>query len=442
MRPPSQVPTILSPCRLQQARLFHSGGAVATQKAHAFRNPRGKAGMRDMLVEEPNSAVLRGKKFLHSPADALAVIRAVERKYGAVREYRFTRDFELPSNYQLYVNVAFRDPKAFERIPLKPESFTVALPSTISNRPGGVGLDDLEPVLQPQEYVDLDIPTFGNVMDDAVVESGKEETTFTIERTGNIFYFKVFHIRELIAAPGVNWYTPSSASKVSPSEGVAQSFINWGGFHELTPIPAETPIPTSEIFRLSAISHARMRRALRTHSETLRIPNPYEIVAANTNASASKLDWEPLPGHESAPTDTPMPSTIQAETGQPHIESQPCNSAGATSQSTAPTPALVADTAQPSTLPETSTAIPASVSEAEAIAARMARPPSRPMQTSPPKKQKKPQRQGQGQKPSQKSLRDLRNQALHARQSQSANREPTTPATVKDKISSFFSNIF
>lgn len=37
------------------------------------------------------TAFIRTTKFIESPADVFAIIRAVERKYGALTEYRFLR---------------------------------------------------------------------------------------------------------------------------------------------------------------------------------------------------------------------------------------------------------------------------------------------------------------------------------------------------------------
>ncbi|KAG5647077.1 hypothetical protein DXG03_001447 [Asterophora parasitica] len=333
MRPPSRLPTVLSQCRRTQARPFHSE-TVQNQRAQSFRNDRHGSSSRPrerLLKEEPNSAVVRGKKFLSSPAEALAVIRAVERKYGAVREYRFTKDFELPSHYQIYVNVAFRDPNAFERIPLKPEPFTVTLPSTIANRPGGIGLDELQAVLQPQEYVKSNIPSFGDIME--TVEGDKEEElTFTIERA------------------------------------------------ELGPNTPKT-IPT------------------------------------NADATASTLDWEPLPGHESAPTDTPMPSAIQAEA-----------EAASTSSRSRPTDTTSQTISPPAPPIPSTTSTPVPVNQAETIASQKTKP----------KKHKAPKRKVETPRTkATSSLRDLRTQALQARQNQ-----PPPEASVKGKISSFFSNIF
>ncbi|GLB37720.1 hypothetical protein LshimejAT787_0407710 [Lyophyllum shimeji] len=426
---------------LGSARTLHQGGAAAAEQARASRNSRRLTGRTRSRgggpqSEEPDSAFLRGNKFLRSAADALAVIRAVERKYGAVREYRFQKDFELPTHYQHIISVAFRDPKAYERIPVETETFSVTLPGTTHDRPGGVGLDELEPVLQSADYVESSLPSFGNIMDDIDngAEGEGEEVTFTISRAD------------------LNWYTPATFPGSLPaSESLSRCFIRWGGFHELQPISAETPISKADIFRPSTIDSPCMRLALRRHSETLRIPNPYEALSTTaSDSSQPALNWEPLPGHESAPTDTPMPSVIQATSGQPFMVTQTSAPANVNSQKTESAPATVPEiehTSQPTTLRDTSTSIPATVAEVEAIAASMENSPSRPKQTTSPK-QKKPQRQApaEGQKDKQTSLRELRNQALQARQRESAKRaekqQELEPPTVKQKLSNFFSNIF
>jgi hypothetical protein len=51
----------------------------------------------------------------------------------------------------------------------------VALPKTIFDRPGGIGLDELEEVLERQEFVHkVSLPEFGSVMN-SVLQSGREE---------------------------------------------------------------------------------------------------------------------------------------------------------------------------------------------------------------------------------------------------------------------------
>ncbi|KAG5651632.1 hypothetical protein H0H81_008009 [Sphagnurus paluster] len=174
MRPPS-FPSVASPSRL---RAFHA-------KAYNTRPQRRRP---DFIEELPNSALIRlhGHRLLDSPAEALALIRTVERKYGAIREYRFLKDFEVQSYYQVFVNVAFQDPKALARLPAKGETVNFTLPTTISNRPGGVGLDELEPFLAAQEFADSKVPSFDNVMGN-VMENKKEEVIkFTIEATGTL----------------------------------------------------------------------------------------------------------------------------------------------------------------------------------------------------------------------------------------------------------------
>lgn len=81
----------------------------------------------------------------------------------------------MPSRYQNMIQVSFCDTKSYQAIPIASETISVTLPLKVHDRPGGIGLDDLEPILESQGYVkDADIPAFGNIMD-SVIEKGEKE---------------------------------------------------------------------------------------------------------------------------------------------------------------------------------------------------------------------------------------------------------------------------
>ncbi|KAG5651631.1 hypothetical protein H0H81_008008 [Sphagnurus paluster] len=251
---------------------------------------------------------------------------------------------------------------------------------------------------------------------------------------------------------------------LKPDTDVARSFIAWGGFHEMKPIPAETPLPTSQLFRSDGIDQARMRRALRDYSAMLHESSPFETFKDFDSSKESTLtpvlDWEPLPGHESTTTDTPMPSAIHAEVAQKELHTleailtpKPTIAPAATSEtsSTTITVEVAQETPGPATPLPVAPKMPASVVEAEAIAARITQSPIRPPKQKQKQKQKnkKPQAPTTArptqQPPPQKSLREIRNEALQARQSEFAKREQAKaeePQTVKSKLSSFFGSIF
>jgi hypothetical protein len=59
----------------------------------------------------------------------------------------------------------------------------VPAPLIVQDRPGGIGLDELEGLLERQEYVkESGLPVFENVMDN-VLQSGGDENDRVIEFT-------------------------------------------------------------------------------------------------------------------------------------------------------------------------------------------------------------------------------------------------------------------
>lgn len=88
----AQPPRLLTPCRLQwQARRTNTTAAGTKryrQESSTFAADRLKL---PALKTPEQSAYVKTGRFLESPAQAFAVIRAVERKYGAVNEYHIAK---------------------------------------------------------------------------------------------------------------------------------------------------------------------------------------------------------------------------------------------------------------------------------------------------------------------------------------------------------------
>ncbi|RDB25360.1 hypothetical protein Hypma_007614 [Hypsizygus marmoreus] len=307
--------------RLQRSqRAFSDSGSPARRDDQGVSNVAQRG--TPVYIPEARTAYIRLSRFLRSPVEGYAVMRALERKYGAIREFRLLRDYEVHSVYQNIVHVSFRDPETLKRIPETKETLSIVLPSIDLNSPGGVGLDELESVLESQEYTDdASIPAFGNVMDSVMQEDAEEGA----EKTSNIVECTV----ERSKAP---FYTPSAYTGpniVRRRSVIADSFIKWGGFYPLEPIPTETKITDSELFGTTNLDHVRMRRVLRAYCDQVGQLNPYEIypVLAEKPSTVQPLpepevpkpEWEPLPGHESSPEDTPMPSAVQAAPVQPEF---------------------------------------------------------------------------------------------------------------------------
>ncbi|KAF8653312.1 hypothetical protein AX16_004012 [Volvariella volvacea WC 439] len=259
------------------------------------------------------TAFIRTWEFIKSPAHAYAIIRKVEEKYGAIQEYKFAKDYELPSEYQSSVIVVFKDPESYKRLPLEPETFHVSEPLVL-DQPGGIGLDDLKELLEPRKKTDQSTLSIDEIM--VNIRKGMNESP-----TGKTMMCKIERAHKERSTPN---RLPQSGSSRQIREQVSRRFLDWGGFYELSPIDTNTPITDDELFGQSTLDHVRMRRVLRKHSEATGIPNPYEReptspISSNMTAKPMNNDlrqWKPLPGFEDQPSEVPSP-TPQLEGSAP-----------------------------------------------------------------------------------------------------------------------------
>ena len=89
------------------------------------------------------------------------------------------------------IQVTFRDTKSYERIPPTSETISVNLPTTIRDRFGGLGLDELEPLLESQDYLkDGGVPALGSIIDSVIEQKQRKDNTtessieVKVERSG------------------------------------------------------------------------------------------------------------------------------------------------------------------------------------------------------------------------------------------------------------------
>lgn len=90
------------------------------------------------------SAHLRAWSRFESVVDALAVVRAFEAEYGAMDEFRFTRDATVRDCYHVRCHIRFRSHSSVARIPQDGHVLHVQLPP-FSSRPGLADIQSLEP---------------------------------------------------------------------------------------------------------------------------------------------------------------------------------------------------------------------------------------------------------------------------------------------------------
>jgi len=102
-----------------------------------------------------------------------------------------SKDYEVPTKYQTMIQVTFRDTKSYERIPPTSETISINLPTIMRDRSGGLGLDELESLLESQDHVkDGGVPAFGSIIESVIEQEQRKDNTtessieVKVERSG------------------------------------------------------------------------------------------------------------------------------------------------------------------------------------------------------------------------------------------------------------------
>ncbi|KAG1860841.1 hypothetical protein F4604DRAFT_1130581 [Suillus subluteus] len=189
--------------------------------------------------------------------DAFAVVRGVERKFGRIREYRFIRDGEVNSEYQMLCWAAFQSEDSMSLIPEKGIIMNVPAATQDPTIPeGGPGLEHLQGLFDVKDVDSSSPPTYsaeGSSTHPRLIE-------LNVQRAASDLRFN-----------GDN--TPLNITK-GKKIAIGHSFYEWGGFYPLKPLytsspftsPSEEPPPTPD--------HEQMRIALNKWSQILERPDP------------------------------------------------------------------------------------------------------------------------------------------------------------------------
>ncbi|KAF9451518.1 hypothetical protein P691DRAFT_773071 [Macrolepiota fuliginosa MF-IS2] len=257
--------------------------------SHWKGQSRIKEGVPTVLIEN-RCAFVRTWDFLRNPAEALALVRAVEQKYGPVESFSFQKDFDSPSLYQSHVKITFRDIESFHRLPEDFQTLHIRAPKVQPKRPGGIGLDEIHHlVTEDVEFLTAD----------KVSEIASEERTidFRIERAQRA-YFEESPFRFV----GVNQ---------TYRKEIGTKMLEWGGFHEMEPMDSTQPITNEELTE-ETLDHVHMRRSLREWSQYLGVRNPYEVYPAD-----AKEKRPVVPAEKTTDTQTVKSNTTPAEDANP-----------------------------------------------------------------------------------------------------------------------------
>ncbi|KAG9312113.1 hypothetical protein JVU11DRAFT_7400 [Chiua virens] len=202
--------------------------------------------------------------------DALHGLRAIERQFGRIREYRLLRDSEIRSEYQAICWAAFESPRSLLRVPLQGTTLKMALPPPL-HHPEGVPEDRHKPKPSSSQDESRKLSRF---------------VILNIKRAGAAITFR-------------NTVKPPFRSRAMKA-AIGHGFLEWGGFAPLEPLYESSPF-TSTAQEPPSVDSVNMRMALNKWSQILGVSDPLfpemkdlMVQTENSQNEADSDDWEPL----------------------------------------------------------------------------------------------------------------------------------------------------
>ncbi|KAJ7188673.1 hypothetical protein C8R46DRAFT_1055468 [Mycena filopes] len=234
----------------QRAVAFRYASSAATTAPTTLT--QGTAGLRD---EPPHLHYILGNRVLLgrtadssiiSPKDALAIVRAVERRFGRVAEFRVYPASHSNRYFQNTAYFTLWDPAAYVRVPAKPTRISVKVPASKEEgfENGGIGLADIAPYLDAQDWAG----------DDASLPLPEEAPT----DGSRIIQLDIEHSEKRFQ--NFKGSMPNSISYLRNS--IIPHFVSWGGFAPLKPLPEPVKITRSDLYCGSTIDQPHMRKQL------------------------------------------------------------------------------------------------------------------------------------------------------------------------------------
>ncbi|KAG9221193.1 hypothetical protein CCMSSC00406_0007367 [Pleurotus cornucopiae] len=297
------------------------------------------------------SAIVITKTRIASMVDAYAIIRAIEQKYGTLREYQFPREVGSPNVYTNQFYVVFKSPESHLKLPKSAtESITIPAPTpdTFESKPGGPSLADFHTLLDPKGVdTSNEIPAFESIIDTAISEGGNQDA-----KPLRAISFSIFQARKEFHAT-TPWEPYGLRRQLRFAIG--RSMLNWGGFYPLKPVLKGSSLE----YGVSDADQLRMRRLLRKWSDITQAPNPFEVssvVEASTTPEVSTetppplpesqkpTEWEPLPVEDAVADEVPVPvPQSPPASASPQASKRPTRLGGKLLPSTSQASAIDAD---------------------------------------------------------------------------------------------------
>ncbi|KAI0359251.1 hypothetical protein OH77DRAFT_1367415, partial [Trametes cingulata] len=171
------------------------------------------------------SVYVRAWDEIESMPAFFAMVRGIERRFGRLREFRMGRDYDISTKYTTFFIADFEDEESYYRVPEKGASVKVEVPVSPRNRPGGVGLDEIQALLPSQDW-DPDAAS-GEGIYSAPIKPLQDFTEAEPRQT------RVVELLVQRSKSDATEFRHRRRIKESAQFGIA--FYRWGGFYQPKP---------------------------------------------------------------------------------------------------------------------------------------------------------------------------------------------------------------
>ncbi|KAF9650981.1 hypothetical protein BDM02DRAFT_3184918 [Thelephora ganbajun] len=223
-----------------------------------------------------------------SMLDGFVMLRGIEKKYGKIKAFKFTRDGEIPSTYFSYFWVELEDPSRYSDTATT--ILQIPVPEVERKRPGGIGIADLQPFLRPPLGAQEEAQEWSGVTERMVDEVDEDKRKN-----------KVYDLRLEPSGAHTKRLQPINQRKYFR---LTEAFVKWGGFapppSQESTGPSTTPTFDSLVEKGSRFVKTD-RPAAATEDEAPPLPTTEEphkpfnyefdepVCSAETQASASSI---------------------------------------------------------------------------------------------------------------------------------------------------------
>lgn len=196
--------------------------------------------MRWRFEKDENRATLwiRPWDGIRSMPEGLAVLRAIERKYGKLKHFMFLRDPQCRDMYQPFFYAELESMVDLEQIPEGRQAIQLEVPIFERPPPGGIGLEHIDGLLTPEEKVD-DYATTPSLVERVAEQVSTEGTAADAPppttRVIDVQIERSSRKQSLRSGPN---FSLSEERQLQ----VSKSIVQWGGFYS----PPAPPQPLSE----------------------------------------------------------------------------------------------------------------------------------------------------------------------------------------------------